>query len=275
MADRSPRRTVRPLRHLGVGLLLIALALPILPLAVWSVSFRWFYPDVVPSVWSLEAWVAVLSPANNLAAATADTVAVASLVTVLATLIGVPAGRALGLNEFPGKRVVELLILAPIVVPGVAVALGIHGLFIRYGIANSRLGVAVVHLVPTVPYLTLLVSGVFANFDTDYELQARSLGASALATQRFVTLPAVGPGVAVGALFTFLISSSQYVLTLLIGGGEVVTLPLLLFSFARSGENAIAGALSLVYIAPGVVALWLSSRHLSGNSAALGGLQKL
>ncbi|MEI2691740.1 MAG: ABC transporter permease subunit [Anaerolineae bacterium] len=54
-----------------------------------------------------------------------------------------------------------------------------------------------------------------------------------------VTLPAIFPGVVVAALFAFLISWSQYLLTLLIGGGSVITLPVLLLAFANSGDYAI------------------------------------
>ena len=193
------------------------------------------------------------------------------MVTVLSVLFGVPAGRALGLYNFPGKRIVEIMILAPIIVPGLAVVLGIDTMFIRYGLSGNIIGVSLVHLVPTLPYMTLVMSGVYANYDVDYELQARSLGAGRWATQRYVTLPAVFPGVVVGALFTFLISWSQYVLTLLIGDGQVETLPILLFNFARS-EPAIAGALSVVFILPGILVLLLSSKYLSGDSAAVGGI---
>ncbi len=63
------------------------------------------------------------------------------------------------------------------------------------------------------------------------------------------------PGIIVAALFAFLISWSQYLLTLLIGGGTVLTLPVLLLAFANSGDYAITAALSLVFIAPAVVAL--------------------
>lgn len=259
-------------RWSGITALLLFLVMPMVPLVVWSVSFRWFYPDIIPSEFSGRAWSAVFSPRNDVLGAAWDTTLVALMVTVLSVLIGIPAGRALGLYEFRGKRIVELLVLAPIIVPGLAVALGVHQLFIRYGLANTLIGVALVHLIPTLPYMTLVMSGVFANYDADFELQARSLGAGVFKTQRYVTLPAIFPGVVVGALFTFLISWSQYVLTLLIGGGQVVTLPLLLFNFARSGENAIAGALSVVFVVPGILILLLSSKYLSGDDAAVGGI---
>ena len=79
----------------------------------------------------------------------------------------------------------------------------------------------------------------------------------------------------VGGLFVFLISWSQYVLTLLIGGGVVLTLPMLLYNFAASGDNAMTGAISLIFIGPGVLILLLTSRYLTGENAAAGGLGKV
>ena len=267
--DRFPWRVT--FRWIGITGLLAFLVAPIVPLFVWSISFRWFYPAILPTEYSTRAWLEVITPHNDVLGVAWNTVLIALIVTLCSILLGVPAGRALGLYEFRGKRLVEWLILAPIIVPGLAVVLGIHVLFIRAGMHNSIPGVMLVHLVPTLPYMTLVMSGVFANYDTDFELQARSLGAGRLATQWYVTLPAIFPGVVVGALFAFIISWSQYVLTLLIGGGQVQTLPLLLFSFVRS-DPAIAGALSVVFILPAVLVLLLSSRYLSGDNAAVGGI---
>ncbi|MCQ3804710.1 MAG: ABC transporter permease [Acidimicrobiia bacterium] len=272
MPHFNPRSVGRvTLRWVGIAGLLAFLVAPMVPLFIWSISFRWFYPDILPSEYSSRAWEQVISPTNNVLGSTWQTTLIALLVTVLSVLFGVPAGRALGLHNFRGKRIVEIMILAPIIVPGLAVVLGIDTMFIRYGLSGNIIGVSLVHLVPTLPYMTLVMSGVYANYDVDYELQARSLGAGRWATQRYVTLPAVFPGVVVGALFTFLISWSQYVLTLLIGDGQVQTLPILLFNFARS-EPAIAGALSVVFILPGILVLLLSSKYLSGDSAAVGGI---
>ena len=189
--------------------------------------------------------------------------------TGLAAIIGIPAGRALGLYDFRGKRAVELILLAPAIVPGIAVVLGLHGVFLRLGLAGTVPGVILAHLIPTLPYMTLVMAGVFANFDTAFEDQARSLGASPAQVFRHVTLPGILPGVMAGALFAFLISWSQYILTLVIGGGRVETLPLILFSFATSGRNDVTGAIAMIYILPGVAVLALTARHLTGRSTAL------
>lgn len=265
-----PRDARRVLHRVAVLAIVAAVLLPLVPLAIWSVGQRWFFPDVLPSEWSLRAWAYVASPRTQVVPALWDSTVIALGVTALSLLVGLPAGRALGLHRFRGKTLVEFLLLAPILVPTIAVAMGIHIAFIRYGLADSHLGVALVHLVPVTPYVVLVLASVFANYPIEYEEQARTLGASPWQTFWHVTRPAIWPGIVVGGLFAFIISWSQYLLTLLIGGGQIVTLPLLLFTFANSGDNPITAALSVVFIGPALLVLLLTARYLTGQDAALG-----
>ena len=262
-------------RWVSLTLLMTWLVLPMVPLLVWSFSFRWYFPSVLPSDYSLRAWTYVLSPTSGVLESLWETVLISAGATALSILIGVPAGRALGQHTFRGKAIVELLILAPVIVPGIAVVLGIHVVFIRYGLANTAFGVMLVHLIPTLPYMVLVMSGVFANYDAAFEAQARTLGAGPLRTWWYVTLPMILPGVIVGGLFAFLVSWSQYILTLLIGGGRVVTLPLLLFNFATAGRNDITGAISMIYVIPGILVLLLSARFLTGANSTVGGFGRI
>jgi putative spermidine/putrescine transport system permease protein len=123
--------------------------------------------------------------------------------------------------------------------------------------------------------MTLVMAGIFANHDPAFEEQARSLGASPFQTFRHVTLPAILPGIIVGGLFAFLVSWSQYVLTLLIGGGRVITLPLLLFNYASAGRNDLTGAIGILYILPGILILLLTARYLTGSNAAVRGFGRI
>lgn len=255
--------------------LIVWLVLPLIPLAIWSFARGWYFPDILPQVWTLSAWDYALSDASGVLGSLWLTIGIALAATGLSILVGVPAGRALGLYRFRGKEVIELLILAPVIVPGIAVVLGIHSVFISIGLTNTVTGVVLVHLIPTLPYMILVMSGIFANFDPSFEAQARSLGAGPVQTFWYVTLPAILPGIIVGGLFAFLVSWSQYILTLMIGGGRVVTLPLLLFNFATSGRNDITGAIGIIYILPGILILILTARHLSGRSGAVGGFGRV
>ena len=273
MEKSSPKKYRQGLPTIGwISLLLLLswLVLPLIPLGIWSVSRSWYFPDILPAEFSLHAWKYVFSPSSEILAASWRTAAIAIGVTLISVLIGVPAGRALGLYQFRGKPIVELLILAPTIVPGIAVILGIHVVFLKLGLANNIAGVIIVHLIPSLPYMILVMASVFSNHNPEAEAQARTLGATAPKVFWYVTLPSILPGLLIGSFFVFLVSWSQYILTLVIGGGRVVTLPLLLFNFATSGRNDISGAIGILYILPGVFLILIGSRYITGKNNSLG-----
>lgn len=268
----KPRRARRDV--IGLAILIVPLLLPFVPLLVWSVSATWFYPSLVPTRFSLRSWQYLFSDTSGVIPGFVTSLTIGLTVAFLAALIGLASGRALGLHSFRGKSIVRFLVLAPVIVPPLTVAMGNQVAFIKLGLANTVPGVVLVQLVPTIPYVTLVMSSVYANFDTTFEDQARVLGAPPWRVFWHVTLPAVFPGLVVAALFAFLIAWSEYIMTLLIGGGQVQTLPLILFSFATS-DLSIASALSIVFIIPAIVILLFSSRFLSGDRATIGGFGRL
>jgi putative spermidine/putrescine transport system permease protein len=263
----SPRSRRRGRSLLVVGMLVLLLS-PFAPLVLASFAEGYFFPQVLPERWSTRAWRIVLAPGGRTWDALVDTVVIGVAVSLVSLLVAVPAGRVLGTRRFRGKRAVELLLLTPVLVPAVAVALGIHVVFLRLGLAGGIPGVVVAHLVPATPYVVLLSAGVFANADLELEAQARSLGASWWQAQRHVTLRLVAPGLAVAALFGFLVSWGQYVLTLVIGGGRVVTLPILLFATASGGDASVTAATALFHSLPALLLLVATTRVLHGRGLA-------
>ena len=239
---------------------------PVLVLAVWSFARGWYWPALLPREWSLDAWSYALSAESGIGGALGNSLFIAVAVSLVSVAIAMPAGRALALEEFHGKRAVFFLLLLPVLAPPLAAAMGIHSLFLRYGLADTVAGIILIHLVQAVPYATLMLTGSFSRLDPAWEAQARTLGAGPLAVWRHVTVPAIAPGLAVAAAFSFLISWSQYLLTLLIGGGRTITVPMLLINFQRGGDEAIAAALSLLYMLPIVLVFLTGARLFSGET---------
>lgn len=256
---------MRALRTALLGLILVFLLLPFVPLAIWSAARNWSFPHILPQRWSGDAWAAVLADRSGVAEALATTLSVALAASLLALVIGVPAGRALGLHRFRGRGAVEAILFAPLIVPAIAVVMGLHTVMTALGLTNGLVGVVIVHLVPALPYVVFVSAAAFANLDTRFEEQARSLGASPAQVLRHVTLPAVLPGLVVAGLLAFLVSWSQYLPTLMVGGGRVITLPLLLFSFAGAGRHDLTGALALVYVLPAAIAMLFVARTVTGH----------
>lgn len=245
------------------GILVAPLALFML----YAFSERWFFPDPFPTTWTTTIVIRLLQDARTISSLSIS-IGVALLVSFLSLIIGFPAARALGSHVFRGRQLAWLIFFLPTVVPPLAVGMGLNILFLRLGWSGTLFGVILAHLVPTLPYSIFTLSGVFARYDENYENQALVLGSSRLRIFFTVTLRLVFPGLIVAALFAFLISWSQYLLTLLIGGGKILTLPMLLFSAVSGGNPTSIAALSLLFVAPPVLIIAISARFLTqhGNT---------
>ena len=258
-------------RGAAVAVVAVVTVLPMLPVVLWAVAGAWRYPALLPPELSTRGLRLLLG--DGVLAALGTSVLVSTSVALLACLVGLPAGRALGLHRFRGRRLVQFLLLAPIIVPPLAVTLGLQVFLIRYGLADTVAGVVLVQLVPTVPYAASLLAAAHADLDTDHEQAARVLGAGPVATLRHVSLPLLRPALVTAFLLTFLISWSEYVLTLLVGGGRVTTLPLLLFSAIESSDRTAAAALGLLVVAPPVL-LVLALTRVAGRDVAWMGVSR-
>lgn len=251
-------------RRANAGLLVVTVlvALPFVPLFLWAFAGEWRFPDLLPTEWSLRGVASVMEPGGRVLGATLNSLLIGMAVAVASVAAGTPAGMALGGYEWRFKGVVIFFVLLPILVPPLASTMGVHLTFIRLGLADTAFGVFLVHLVPTVPYTAIIMTSIFAERTGEAEEAARTLGANPWQAFVHVTLPEVAPGIAVAGLFAFLISWGQYVLTLLIGGGSVVTLPMLLFSAASGNDPVITSALAIVFALPAVLALVVALRFL-------------
>ena len=268
------------------------LILPLIAFFINAFSFRWFYPQLIPKELSLQAWVRLkLIPKEGFRSldgfldlwlsnptiikALVNSVSIGIIVTIASIIIALPAARVLGLLNFRFKKLIIFIMVSPTILPPIAFVLGLNINFIKWGFSGSFWGVCLVHLVPIMPYVVLTMTGIFANYNPDFEHQARTLGANKIRTFYLITLPAIAPGMVVAALFAFLVSWSQYLLTFLIGAGKIMTLPVLVFSTASSGNPALTAAISIVFIFPAIVLLFFTSKFVSGNSSATSGFGKL
>lgn len=247
-------------KEIFVLIFLSAAFVPMIWLVLQSAARNWRFPLLFPTEFSGRAWSYLFDFSSGILPALGNSLVIALTVTFISIALAVPAARAVALHDFKGKNLLFFLLLMPILTPSVATAIGGHALFLRYGLTDSWLGVMLIHLIPTLPYCLLTLTSSFSRFEIDLEAQARTLGAKKWQVWRYITLPSLAPAIALSAVFAFLISWSQYLTTLLIGGGEIVTLPLVLISFQRGTDEAVTSALTLVFLVPAVLFLLISAR---------------
>ena len=251
-------------RRIIVTLMLIVLLAPLFPLLLWSFAWRWDFPFLLPQ-FKLWAWGELAGA--KFRSATLSSLKLSVTVVILALLLSTPPAKALGCRSFRGKGLIRVLLLVPTFIPQISVVFGMQSVFRRLGVYSTIPGVVLAQLVFQVPYLTLLLSAVFSSRVAELERQARCLGIGALKTWRYVVLPAVIPGMTVSAVFSFIGSWSNYLLTAVIGPPSLKTLPVLLFPMMSSGNNSypLIAVITLAYVAPVFVFLVFSSHLIAGG----------
>lgn len=242
-------------------LVLFLYIIPFIPLILSSIAKTWRWPDVVPKEFSLRAWEYVLFN-NKTQIAILNTVLIGLILVIINIILAVPAANILARYEFKGKKAVQVLLFAPIIIPPFISAMGIHFNFIKLGLTESFFGVVLAHIIPTLPYMIRALIISYKTLSFDMENVAKSLGAGFFKRYYYVILPHLLPAVIAGASLTILISFSQYVSTLIIGGGEVLTLTLLIFPFLSGGDIVIGSAYVIIFTLINILALLIMENIL-------------
>jgi spermidine/putrescine ABC transporter ATP-binding subunit len=241
---------------------LFFIVLPIvalIPMSFSSASFLSFPPHG----FSLR-WYHAFFSSRDWMEALANSVKVAVAVTILACVLGTPAGMALARASFRGKELVRGLVLAPIIVPVMVLAIGFYYVYAQYHLVGTILALVLGHLVIATPYVVLNVEAVMRTFDRRLERAARMLGATAWQAFTRVVFPLIRAGVLAGALFALITSLDELVIAIFLSGTRAITLPKLMFASISQDElNPEIGAIATLQIAMSFVLL--------GGSEALRG----
>jgi multiple sugar transport system permease protein len=134
---------------------------------------------------------------------------VAVLTMALSIAIGAPAGYALSRFAFPGKATFRMLVLMTRAFPLPLLALPIAVMFIRTGLDDTAIGLALVHTTLAIPFSVLITFSIFSGIPLELEEAAWTLGCTRFQAFRKVVLPLVLPGLTASAIFAFTISWNE------------------------------------------------------------------
>ncbi len=257
----QPLVLANPLLAAMRGILIVGLTLsavgPLALLAMGSVSRGWFYPDLLPTELTMEAWREVFRAAGRLARASATSVVLAVSTGVGSAALGMPVGRALARLRGWRRALGAGAAFLPVAAPPVALAVGLQFSFLAFGLGGTLVGVLLAHLIPATGYTALFFLGIFTAFDDSVEEGARTLGATRVQVLARITLPLLRRPLMEAFLLGFLVSWAQVPLTVLVGQGAVPTLPLEVFSYMSAGQDALAATGAVLLTLPGILALGL------------------
>lgn len=203
-------------------------------------------------------WYSALLDNPVAISAAKNTLILASVSTLMATVLGTMLAFGLSRYWFPGKRVVSWGMYIPVVIPDIVMAVAVllfFGLVRDWtGLFNLGLPTMIVaHITFQIPFVAIVVRSRLAGMDPALEEAARDLGAGGWQTFRYVTLPLILPGVLAGALLAFTLSIDDFVISFFTTGPGATTLPILIYSSVKRGITPDINALSTLMIAASLI----------------------
>ena len=239
----------------------VFLYLPIVFLVLFS-----FNDHIIPSLpfrgFTLR-WYRELSFDFVLHDALYNSLTIATLTTVVSTVLGTLAAFPLVRCTFRWKPACRALVVVPMVIPHFLMGVALLLFFAWVRVPLSRLTIVLGHVVFTLPFAILIVSARLYGFDRTLELAAGDLGATPLRAFWHVTLPLILPGVAGAALLVFTLSMDEFLITFFVSGQQG-TLTMYIWSLLKDGiaprVNALASVLLGASFAVLLVGGWLVER---------------
>jgi len=267
-ARARPRRG-RLAAGIAVGVVVVAIGLPVVAVAVRSV---WVDGSI-----DAEAIGRILGEPRTwrLIAVTVGQAVVSAAITIV---IGVPVAWALSRFRFPGRRPLRTLVVVPFVLPSVVVGAAFATVLGPSGPVDLRgtwFAVLAAHLCFNIAVVVRVVGAAVGGLDPGTEDAARTLGCSTLKAARRVVLPAIRPAVMSAAVVVFLFCLASFGVIVILGGGSVTTVEVEIWVRAtRQFDLSGAAVLAVIQVVTVVAALALHA-HFARRAPVVSGARRV
>ncbi|SIQ00624.1 ABC transporter permease subunit [Bosea sp. TND4EK4] len=247
-----------------IGFFIVNLFAMIGTVVVSSFSTRWL-GTWLPAGWTTR-WYAAAWSEFQLYDVLMVTFQIVFLVVFLSGLIGVPAAYALARRDFPGKRLVMLLFLLPLLIPPITFGIPLATVLYQTGFAGQMSGVVLANLVPTIPFVILVMIPFIEQIDTKIEQAARVFGANTFKLFVHVLLPLLLPGILAALLLVLVRTLAMFELTFLTAGPTSQTLVVALYyAVFAAGVRAVQSidAMAVIYMVTTLIWLIIALRFVN------------
>jgi len=274
----APRRGRRapPSIYLAVAACVAVMAVMAAPLvfsffgSIESTTEASSVPHNLPQSFSLQNYLKVAGYQAGLATYVSNSTLVALMTIAACIALAAPAGYGLARFSPYGKEIGFLILLAPMMIPYQALLTPLYLDFAKFGLIDSRIGLAIVHTILQLPFSVYLMRNAFEAIPREIEEAAMIDGCSASRRLAYIFLPLAVPGLVTVALFAFINSWNEFLAALVFMNREFsFTVPILLVS-VRTGDHgavdwgALQASIVLSIIPCLVIYLALQRYYISG-----------
>ncbi|WP_158970694.1 ABC transporter permease [Chachezhania sediminis] len=222
----------------------------------------------LPTAWTgfSVKWYGALFRNGDIMSAALNTLIVAIVSTVLATLFGTLLAIGVEIRRRKG-RFLETIIFAPMIIPDIVLAIALLSFFSLLNVTMGLHTVILSHVVFNLAFVCSVVRARLKTFDWSVVEASADLGASTVTTLRRIVIPVLLPAIVAGGLLAFTLSVDEFIIAFFTAGAgrSSITLPMQIFAMIRFGVTPEINALATLIMAFSVVALALSQRLNRGG----------
>lgn len=176
---------------------------------------------------------------------------IATVSTVIATILGTAIALALTRHRFRGRSGLNLFIFIPMATPEIVMGVSLLAMFVTVNLGRGFLTIVIAHVMFSISYVVVTVKARTSGFDRALDDAAKDLGATPWTTFWTVTFPLIFPGIMAASLLAFVLSIDDYVITTF-NAGSTLTMPLWIYGVSRFGVPAQVNVLGTVIFVVGV-----------------------
>jgi putative spermidine/putrescine transport system permease protein len=236
----------------------------IVAVVVSSFATRWlgtWFPEGFTTNWYAASWKEF-----QLNQVLLVTFQIAFTVVFLSGLLGVTAAYAMARRDFPGKKLVMFIFLLPLLVPPITFGIPLATVLYKFGVGGTFWGVVLANLVPTVPFVILVMIPFIEQIDPKIEAAARVFGAGTFKLFIYVLLPMLLPGILAALLLVLVRTVAMFELTFLTAGPTSQTLVVsLYYSVFAAGVRSVQSidAMAVIYMVSTLIWLLIALRFVN------------
>ncbi|MDD3367586.1 MAG: ABC transporter permease subunit [Lachnospiraceae bacterium] len=250
-------------KRLGIvfcSLVYMFLFLPISVIVVNSMNATTSKPYLSWKGFTLD-WYVKLFDNSSLLSSFGNTMIIALVSTLLATIIGTLGAVGMYKYKFRGKSIIDGLLYIPVVIPEIVLGISLLTIFSKVSIPRGMLTLILAHVTFCVPFVIFNVRARLDGYDNSIEEASMDLGANRVTTFFEITLPVLAPGIAGGALLAFTLSIDDVIISYFVNG-QTKTYPLKVMESIKSGVAPDVNALSTLILLATVILVVLTQSDL-------------
>ena len=227
-------------------ILVLIIIIPIITIFIQSVILRYEYKSLLPDSISLISFKNFFT--SDYIKLLLSSIFMSIIASILTIIVSMPLAKVLSEVSIKIKNNLYVILITPLLIPQFVYFYGMQNVFMKLNIINTYIGVILSHIIIMMPYAIINISNDMSLYGKKYTEVAYVMGVSDIRLYIDIILPIIKKTIINTFALLFIISFSQYLITIIIGGGVVKTYAMYLLPLILGNDRNYAAKATVIYV---------------------------